>query len=38
LWHGWWLWIIPTAIGVPEISLTTAYYKKKFAPKVKLAA
>ncbi len=36
--HGWWLWIIPTAIGVPAISLTTAYYKKKFAPKVKLAA
>ena len=36
--HAWWLWIVPTAIGVPAISLTTAYYKKKFAPKAKLAA
>jgi hypothetical protein len=24
--------------GVPAISLTTAYYKKKFTPKAKLAA
>ena len=36
--HAWWLWIIPTAIGVPAISLTTTYYKKKFAPKAKVAA
>lgn len=27
------LWLLPTAIGVPAIVLTTAYYKRKFAPK-----
>ena len=32
-----WLW--PTAIGVPAIVLTTAYYKRKFAPRTpKMAA
>jgi uncharacterized membrane protein len=36
--HAWWLWIVPTAIGVPAITLTTAYYKRKFLPKVKMAA
>lgn len=36
--HAWWLWIVPTAIGVPAIALTTAYYKRKFLPKVKVAA
>lgn len=35
--HAWWLWIVPTAIGAPAIALTTAYYKKKFLPKVKTA-
>jgi uncharacterized membrane protein len=29
-----WLW--PTAIGVPAITLTTVYYKRKFAPRPKL--
>jgi uncharacterized membrane protein len=29
-----WLWLWPTAVGVPAIVLTTAYYKRKFAPKV----
>ncbi len=28
-----WLWIWPTAIGVPAIIVTTAYYKRKFAPR-----
>ncbi len=28
-----WLWLWPTAVGVPAIVLTTAYYKRKFAPK-----
>lgn len=36
--HAWWLWILPTAIGAPAITLTTIYYKKKFLPKVKTAA
>ena len=27
-----WLWLWPTALGVPAIVLTTAYYKRKFAP------
>ena len=30
-----WLWLWPTAVGIPAIVLTTAYYKRKFAPKVK---
>jgi uncharacterized membrane protein len=33
--HAWWIWVLPAAIGVPCISATTAYYKKKFAPKRK---
>jgi hypothetical protein len=33
-----WLWLWPTAVGVPAIVLTTAYYKRKFAPKVPPAA
>ncbi len=32
------LWVLPTAIGVPAIALTTAYYKRKFAPRVKAVA
>ena len=35
---GYVLWLWPTAIGVPAIVLTTAYYKRKFAPKVKVEA
>jgi hypothetical protein len=36
--HGaWWLWVLPTAIGVPAIIATTAYYKGKFASKPKVA-
>ncbi|HEY5082884.1 MAG TPA: hypothetical protein VII48_00055, partial [Rhizomicrobium sp.] len=33
---GWVIWVVPTAIGVPAIALTTAYYKKKFAPRKKM--
>jgi uncharacterized membrane protein len=36
--HAWWLWIVPTMIGTPAITLTTIYYKKKFLPKVKTAS
>jgi uncharacterized membrane protein len=33
LFHGSWvIWILPTAVGVPAIAVTTAYYKRKFAP------
>ncbi len=34
-WFGaaWWVWLWPTILGVPMISLWTRYYKKKFAPK-----
>jgi uncharacterized membrane protein len=31
------LWLWPTIIGVPAIALTTAYYKRKFAPRAKAA-
>lgn len=39
-WFGpaWWVWLWPTILGVPAISLWTRYYKKKFAPKPKQAA
>jgi hypothetical protein len=30
--HTMWLWIWPSAIGVPAIVLTTAYYRRKFMP------
>lgn len=35
---SWWIWILPTAIGVPAIIATTAYYKRKFTPKPKAVA
>lgn len=28
-----WLWLWPTAIGVPAIVLTSAYYRRKFQPR-----
>ncbi len=35
---SWLLWLWPTAVGVPAIVLTTAYYKRKFAPRAKPGA
>ena len=35
---GWVIWVLPTAIGVPSIALTIAYYKRKFAPRTVKAA
>jgi uncharacterized membrane protein len=35
---GWVIWVLPTAIGSPAIALTTAYYRKKFAPRKKQGA
>ncbi len=35
---GWLIWVLPTAIGVPAISLTTAYYKRKFTPRKNIGA
>jgi hypothetical protein len=35
--NGWYVWLWPTMVGVPAIALTTAYYKRKFAPRVKAA-
>jgi hypothetical protein len=32
------LWLWPTIVGVPAIVLTTAYYRRKFAPRVKAVA
>ena len=34
---AWYVWLWPTIIGVPAIALTTAYYKRKFAPRAKAA-
>jgi uncharacterized membrane protein len=36
--NAWWVWLWPTIVGVPAISIWTAYYKKKFTPKAKLAS
>jgi len=30
---AWWIWIVPTAIGVPAIVMTRVYYHRKFTPK-----
>ncbi|MBT9330243.1 hypothetical protein [Paracidobacterium acidisoli] len=35
--HAWWLWLLPTAVGVPAMIATTAYYRRKFAPRVRAA-
>ncbi len=33
--HGaWWIWVVPTGIGVPAIAMTQAYYRRKFSPKL----
>jgi hypothetical protein len=32
---AWWVWLWPTMIGVPAISICTAYYQKKFTPRTK---
>jgi uncharacterized membrane protein len=39
-WFGaaWWVWLWPTIVGVPAISIWTAYYKKKFSRGAKVAA
>jgi hypothetical protein len=39
-WFGsvWWVWLWPTMVGVPAIAVWTAYYKKQFSPKPKVAA
>ncbi|HMH12867.1 MAG TPA: hypothetical protein VK578_07140 [Edaphobacter sp.] len=36
--NHWYVWLWPTMIGVPAIALTTAYYQRKFAPRVKNTA
>ena len=36
--NSWYVWLWPTMIGVPAIVLTTVYYKRKFAPRVRAAA
>jgi hypothetical protein len=36
--NHWYVWLWPTIVGVPAISLTTAYYRRKFAPRQKAAA
>lgn len=33
-----WLWLWPTALGVPAITITTIYYKRRFTPRQALAA
>lgn len=34
--HGaWWIWVLPSAVGVPAIVATTAYYRRKFTARPK---
>ena len=33
---GYVVWLLPTAVGVPAIVITTGYYVRKFAPKAKV--
>lgn len=33
--NHWYVWLWPTIVGVPAIIVTTAYYQRKFAPRVK---
>jgi uncharacterized membrane protein len=35
--NHWYVWLWPSIVGVPAIVLTTAYYHRKFAPRVKAA-
>jgi hypothetical protein len=35
---AWYVWLWPTIVGVPAIVLTTAYYRRKFTPRVKATA
>jgi hypothetical protein len=32
---AWWLWLVPASVGLPAIIATTAYYRRKFAPRPK---
>ena len=32
---GFFLWLWPTAVGVPAIVIMIGYYKRKFAPRTK---
>jgi hypothetical protein len=36
--NQWYVWLWPVMIGVPAIVVTTAYYKRKFAPREKVRA
>jgi uncharacterized membrane protein len=36
--NEWYVWLWPTIVGVPAIVLTVGYYKRKFAPRLKVAA
>ncbi len=36
--NHWYVWLWPSMVGVPAIVVTTAYYRRKFSPRVKSAA
>jgi VanZ family protein len=31
--NHWWVWLWPTMVGLPAIIVTSAYYRRKFAPR-----
>lgn len=35
--NAWYVWLWPTIVGVPAIVLTVAFYKRKFAPRMRVA-
>ena len=36
--NHWYVWLWPVMVGLPAIIVTTGYYKRKFAPRVKAMA
>jgi hypothetical protein len=36
--NHWYVWLWPVMVGVPAIIATTAYYRRKFAPRLSVAA
>lgn len=36
--NRWYVWLWPVILGVPAIALTSAYYRRRFAPRKVMAA
>lgn len=36
--NNWYVWLWPSMVGVPAVTMTVAYYKRKFTPRARSAA